>query len=220
MDTPPAALQPLPLFPLNSVLYPGGLLPLQIFEPRYLDMIGRRHRDGAPFGVVALSTGREVRLPGDGGYAQEALHAVGTLARIDELERPRPGLMVIRCSGTHRFKILNGTQGAYGLWTAEVELVPDDTAVAVPTDLAHTRETLRALLDDTREEAATHPGAMALELPEPHRWDDCGWLANRWCELLPVDVVHKQRLLTLDSPLLRLEMVADVLAQLGHGATS
>ena len=205
------------MFPLNSVLYPGGLLPLQIFEPRYLEMIGRRHREGLPFGVVALSTGREIRLPAEGGFASETLHAIGTLARIDTLERPRAGLMMIQCRGTQRFRILDSAQGAYGLWTASIEPIPDDTPVAVPADLAHARETLRTLLRETREEAARTPGAMALELPEPTLWDDCGWLANRWCELLPLDLVDKQRLLALDSPLLRLEMVADVLARLGHG---
>src|SRR3954467_10900760 len=85
-------LQSLPLFPLDTVLFPGGVLPLRIFEVRYLDMIARCHKAGAPFGVVLLTQGSEVRQPG----ATEAFCHVGTLATISELETPRAGLMMIR----------------------------------------------------------------------------------------------------------------------------
>src|SRR3954452_16372565 len=100
MTTQPHA-QPLPLFPLGTVLFPGGVLPLRIFEVRYLDMIGKCHRAGAPFGVVSLTQGSEVRQPG----ATEAFATVGTLATIDEFDAPRPGLLVIRAVGVHRFRI-------------------------------------------------------------------------------------------------------------------
>src|SRR3954462_617208 len=93
--TPALTLQSLPLFPLGTVLFPGGLLPLRIFEVRYLDMIARCHKAGAPFGVVLLTQGQEVRQPG----GTEAFSTVGTLATISELESPRPGLMVIRAAG-------------------------------------------------------------------------------------------------------------------------
>src|SRR5580765_7611202 len=88
-------LQSLPLFPLGAVLFPGGLLQLRIFEVRYLDMIGRCHKAGAPFGVVLLTQGSEVRRPG----THEAFFNVGTLATIAELDNPRPGLLMIRASG-------------------------------------------------------------------------------------------------------------------------
>src|SRR5512140_3257968 len=94
-------LQSLPLFPLSAVLFPGGVLPLRIFEVRYLDMIGRCHKAGAPFGVVSLTQGNEVRQPG----GKEAFADVGTLATIDEFETPRPGLMMIRANGGQRFRI-------------------------------------------------------------------------------------------------------------------
>src|SRR3954469_5138568 len=80
-------LSSLPLFPLGTVLFPGGLLPLRIFEVRYLDMIGKCHRAGAPFGVVSLTQGSEVRQPG----ASESFAKVGTLATIDEFDTPQPG---------------------------------------------------------------------------------------------------------------------------------
>src|SRR5437763_8892089 len=99
----PAALtlQSLPLFPLGTVLFPGGVLPLRIFEVRYLDMIGKCHKAGAPLGVVSLTEGNEVQMPGK----KEAFHTVGTLATVEHLEQPQPGLMQVRVRGGQRFRI-------------------------------------------------------------------------------------------------------------------
>src|SRR6187549_2881861 len=105
-------LQSLPLFPLGTVLFPGGVLPLRIFEVRYLDMIGRCNKAGAPFGVVLLTQGNEVRTPG----STEAFSRVGTLATISEVDTPRPGLMMIRASGAQRFRIQSSDQLKHGLW--------------------------------------------------------------------------------------------------------
>ncbi|MEP7102063.1 MAG: LON peptidase substrate-binding domain-containing protein [Burkholderiales bacterium] len=222
VSSPPTLLQ-LPLFPLNSVLFPGGLLPLQIFEVRYLDMIGRRHKAGEPFGVVCLSEGSEVRQraagPSGDGFANEAFHSVGTLARIDTLQRPQPGLMLVRCTGTQRFRILRSAQQKFGLWVADVELLADDAAAKVPDDVGFTRSALQGLLRQIEHSIAQSDkvGGEAAELPlrQPYRWDDCGWLANRWCEMLPLAPALKQRFMALDSPVLRLELVADALGQMG-----
>ena len=216
----PASLSQLPLFPLQTVLFPGGLLPLRIFEVRYLDMIGRCHKTGTPFGVVCLTRGSEVRRPqppsagapkpsGD-GFADEAFCEVGTLATINLLERPQPGLMMIHCTGTQRFRIRTSVQLKHGLWTADAELLAGDAEVAVPEDLAFTRRGLRHVA----ESIARH-SPDTTELPHPQRWDDCGWLANRWSELLPVSIETRQRFMALDNPLLRLELVADALHQIG-----
>lgn len=210
----------LPLFPLQNVLFPGGVLPLRIFEVRYLDLIGRCHKEGAPFGVVCLAQGQEVRRPdpGEGAtFAPEALHAVGTLAHITQFERPQPGLMLIRCRGERRFRLLSSEQLKHGLWVGEVEWLPDDPAVAVPPDLAHVRTALTQLWQHMQAQAGS---ADALPIQPPLQWDDCGWLANRWCELLPVPNRLKQQYLALDNPLLRLELVADLLAQLQIGGDS
>ena len=222
MDASQPTLLRLPLFPLGSVLYPGGLLPLQIFEVRYLDMIRRCHEAGEPFGVVCLSQGSEVRrraasgsAAGD-GFAPEAFFPLGTLARIDDLQRPQPGLMLIRCTGTQRFRVLRSEQQKFGLWVGDVELIADDAAVPVPGDLAFTREALQALVRNIEHSFELNDEAGAeLPLLKPYRWDDCGWLANRWCELLPLGAEHKQRLMSLYNPLLRLELVADTLGQMG-----
>ena len=218
-------LAALPLFPLQTVLFPGGLLPLRIFEVRYLDMIGSRYKAGQPFGVVCLSEGSEVRrratdaadgtAPGD-GFAHEAFFPVGTLASIRNFERPQPGLIMIECVGSQRFRIDRSEQLKHGLWVADVELLANDAEVPVPEDLGFTREGLQGLVRDI-ELSIEQGSESGMELPlfKPYRWDDCGWLANRWCEMLPLQAELKQRFMSLDSPVLRLELVADTLRQIG-----
>ena len=219
MNTTSTTLTALPLFPLQTVLFPGGSLPLRIFEVRYLDMIGKRHQAGQPFGVVCLSEGSDTRRRASGtgdGFAHEAFLPVGTLARITKFERPQPGLMMIDCVGSQRFRVDRSEQLPHGLWVADVELLADDADVAVPDDLAFTRDALQGLVRDVQ--ARTEQGGEgAIELPllEPFRWDDCGWLANRWCELLPLQPELKHRFMALDGPVLRLELVADTLRQMG-----
>ena len=207
----------LPLFPLGTVLYPGGLLPLRIFEIRYLDMIGKCHKTGAPFGVVALTEGSEVRRPGqaepDGdGFAHEAFGNVGTLATITEFSVPQPGLMVIRCVGAQRFDISSCKKLKHGLWIADVTRLDNDQAVRVPEDLLGAASALAKLIQ-TLQERAVPTGQMPLQ--PPYQLDDCGWVANRWCELLPMPLDLKQRLMALDNPLIRLELVSDILERTG-----
>ena len=225
MSTTHTKLTALPLFPLNTVLFPGGALPLRIFEVRYLDMIGSRYKAGQPFGVVCLSEGSEIRRrasdavggepPGD-GFAHEAFYPIGTLARITKFERPQPGLMMIACVGTQRFRVVRSEQLKHGLWIADVELLADDAEVPVPEDLDYTREGLQAVVRDIdRTIAQSDVDAFEAPLLQPYHWDECGWVANRWCELLPLESEMKQRLMSLDSPILRLELVADALGQIG-----
>jgi uncharacterized protein len=215
MDKPSDTLTELPLFPLNNVLFPDGPLPLQIFEPRYLDMIARQHAAKEPFGVVCMTEGREIRTPGEGGFAKESLHSVGTLARIDDFHKPQPALMVIACTGMQRFRILRSAQRRFGLWVADVELLPDDQYVPVPNELRTLRDQLRTLFHDAESEAAEPGAERVFKLPVPPRWDDSGWLANRWCELVPMAAEHKQRLMALESPMLRLELIVDALRNMG-----
>jgi uncharacterized protein len=201
-------LQSLPLFPLGTVLFPGGVLPLRVFEVRYLDMIGRCQRAGAPFGVVCLTQGSEVRRPGD----REAFSSVGTLATITEFDTPQPGLMMIRASGTQRFRITSRDQLKHGLWVADVERLPADQNVPVPADLRPTADALAKLIESLQQRTGDD---AHLPLQGPWRLDDCGWVANRWCELLPLPTEMKQRMMELDNPLVRLELVGDVLARTG-----
>jgi uncharacterized protein len=201
-------LNNLPLFPLGSVLYPGSVLPLRIFEVRYLDMIRRCIENDAPFGIVSLTKGHEVVQPGQ----SEAFAQVGTLATITHHLSPQPGLRVIRCCGQQRFRTSRIERLKHGLWIADVSYLPEDSSVSVPQELQSCRSTLESVLsrmtDATR--ADLFPGQATDE-----QLSDCSWLANRWCQLLPLPLEMKQRLLELDSPLIRLELVSDLLAKLG-----
>ncbi|MCZ8252701.1 MAG: LON peptidase substrate-binding domain-containing protein [Hylemonella sp.] len=204
----------LPLFPLQTVLFPGGVLPLRIFEVRYLDLIQRCQKEGAPFGVVCLTQGSEVRqAPGEAASA-EAFHPIGTLAHIEAYERPQPGLMLIRCRGGRRFRLLRSEQMKHGLWTGEAEYLADDPVVPVPQDLVPVRVGLQRLLQHMQAQA--QPGDE-LPIQAPLQWDDCGWVAHRWCDILPVSPQLKQQFLAVDNPLIRLELVGDLLARLKIG---
>ena len=218
-------LTSLPLFPLGTVLYPGGLLPLQIFEVRYLDMIGKCHKAGTPFGVVSLTDGSEVRrpvsaatrdaLPTGDGFASEAFNTVGTLARIIEFSVPQPGLMMVQCQGIHRFTITRREKLKHGLWVADVVKMEDDLPVKIPHDLQKTADTLGKLIKGLLNNDTP---AEKMPMLAPYHLDDCGWVANRWCELLPLSPSVKQQLMELDNPLLRLELVCDILER--HGISS
>lgn len=201
----------LPLFPLGTVLFPGGWLPLQIFEVRYLHMVQRCWREQTAFGVVCLTEGHEVRRPGQ----TESFHPVGTCAHIVECTQPQAGLLVIGCRGGERFQIDTSSQSANGLWSAHTHSLPPDVAVPLPAHLQGVQKALKKLYNQLLQ---AQPDALGPK-PQPGAdepvWQDAGWVANRWAELLPLDSATKQRLMALDHPLLRLELVGDLLDQIG-----
>ena len=209
---PLTPLTALPLFPLGTVLHPGGFLPLQIFEVRYLDMIGKCHKNGTPFGVVSLTAGTEVRRlnaePSGDAFANEAFQSIGTLATITDFAVPQPGLMVVRCTGTHRFKISRSEKLKHGLWVADATLLADDLFVPIPDDLQPAADALKKLILTLQEREVP---AEQMPILTPYKLDDCGWVANRWCEFLPIPTALKQQFMELDNPLLRLELVNDIL---------
>ena len=216
MATPALTLKSLPLFPLDTVLFPGGRLPLQVFEVRYLDMVGKCQRTGAPFGVVGLQAGREVRAA---GAPDEELLSIGTLAHVSELRQPQAGLLHLRCQGSQRFRIDRASRLPHGLWVADVTLLPGDATVSVPDDLRPAADALRQV----RRQLAVHAAAespppapaAAEDAEDDAHYADCGWVANRWCELLPLPLPTRQQLMSLDNPLLRLELVSDLLDRVG-----
>lgn len=215
--SPAAGREPdaLPLFPLNTVLFPDGTLNLQIFEVRYLDLIGKCYKNGTPFGVVSLHKGQEVRRrdtdqPTGDAFAHEAFADVGTLAHIAELASPQAGLLVIRCTGGARFRIRTRRQLKHGLWVAEVDALAADLPTAIPPDLQPVAHALAQLI---AQQQARESLLEFFPIAQPYRLDDCGWVANRWCDLLAMPAGAKQSLLQLDSPLLRLELVGDLLTQ-------
>jgi uncharacterized protein len=188
---------PLPLFPLGMVLFPGAGLGLKVFEARYLDLTSRCLREDMPFGVVCLLKGAEA-----GPNAKSArFERVGTLAKIEEVDAEKPGILHLRCLAGTRFRLVGEpAQLADGLWQCKAEPITADIRRVPGAAMAHT---VAALAEAIRKlaEQGQHP------FPEPHALDDAGWVANRWCELLPVPLSAKQKLMELDDPVIRLSVV-------------
>ncbi len=189
----------LPLFPLQLVLFPGGLLGLKVFEARYLDLITRCLRSREPFGVVCLRQGHDTSR----GAVQ--LEPVGTLAHVDEVDSEQAGILRVRCTGGSRFALAAApVQQADGLWTATVDPVDDDMPeMPAPPMLATVTALAQAI--------AKLKAQDSLPFLEPFRLDDAGWVANRWCEILPIPLAAKQKLMALESPAARLQIVDEYL---------
>ena len=207
--SPDAAPREIALFPLRNVLFPGGLLQLRIFEARYLDLMSECLRERRPFGVVALRKGSEARAaPGDDAGTE--FERVGTLAELIDVDGVEPGILQVRCRGARRFELHGHAQRANGLWVGEVSLLPDDDAAEeVPAD--GTRGAVQALRDAL---AALKRQGIEPAL-EPHRYDSAGWVADRWCELLPFSLATRQRLLELRDGSGRLALVTAFLRKEG-----
>jgi uncharacterized protein len=192
----------LPLFPLNAVLFPGGLLGLKVFEARYLDLVTTCMRERQPFGVVALRSGSDMRRNGQ----TVSFEDIGTLAELIAADSEQAGILQVRCSGSQRFSVVSSRQRADGLWLARADVVDDDEAIAPAPSML---DTVKAL--------ATTIGTLKAKRPflEPYRFDDAGWVANRWCEVLPISQAAKQKLMELPDPTVRLQLVDDFLRSKG-----
>jgi len=195
----------LPLFPLQTVLFPDGLLTLKVFEARYLDLVGSCLREGRTFGVVALKQGNESRVAGGPSVVFET---VGTLAELIDVDSAQAGILHVRCRGTRRFGVRNSRQESDGLWIARAASVPDDAPVA-PSESAH--DTVRGLASAI----ATLKAQGAEPFLEPYRFDSAGWVANRWCEILPISLAAKQKLMELPDAQVRLQLVDEFLRSKG-----
>ena len=177
----------IPLFPLNAVLFPGGSLPLRIFEARYIDLVRNCMRSGDGFGIVLIVEGPEA-----GGPAQTC--DVGTYARIIDFSQQPDGLLGIHAVGERRFRILARRRARDGLNLADVEWLPEEPEVELPDEFADLLPALDMALD---------------QMGEPHsarerRPRDATWVSGRLAEVLPVPAEHKQHCLELDDPLERL----------------
>jgi uncharacterized protein len=206
-------LTTLPLFPLTTMLFPDGLLPLQIFELRYLTMIKQCIANGTEFGVVAQTVRtHSKKVAGDDAPAepmsQETFTDVGTFAKILSHSAPQPGLVRIDCVGGKRFTVVSCEQQKLGLWVAQVRPFEADQTIAVPDELADTVTALRHVITSLTMQAND---ANQIPIAQPYKFDDCGWVANRWCELIPMQPEQRYRMLTLENPLIRLELVQDLL---------
>jgi Lon protease-like protein len=177
----------IPLFPLGTVLFPGGPLPLRIFETRYIDLVRRCMRDGSGFGVVLLREGAEAGTPA-------VTFDVGTYARIVDFSQQPDGLLGIRATGERRFRILERRRARDGLNLADVEWLAEERPLPLPDEFAELAPAIDAIL--------TQAGEPYTSLER--RLDDAAWISGRLAEILPVPTVHKQHCLELDDPVERL----------------
>ncbi len=184
-----------PLFPLDTVLFPGGTLGLRVFELRYLDMVRECARTNGVFGVNLILAGRET-----GGGAVPA--AVGTLARIVDFDTLPDGLLGISVTGEARFRVERSRVRSNGLMLGEIRRWVDEPAVAVPIEFS--------LLPTILERMAEQAGLAWRHGPR-ERYDDASWVSFRLAELLPLDDADRQQMLELTDPLERLASLRDAI---------
>jgi len=158
-----------PIFPLNTVLFPGGLLPLRVFEARYMDMTRDCLKRNEPFGVCLIRQGSEVGAPA-------VPEGVGCLAKIQECDMQQQGILNLKTRGSQRFRILERETSTQGLISAGVELIEPDASVAVPEQFSACARLLEMVVADQGKSV----------FAEPHAFEDAAWVGYRLTEILPV----------------------------------
>lgn len=171
----------IPLFPLDAVLFPGGALPLRIFEPRYLDMISDCMKSESGIGVILIKAGHEA------GKAAK-VHEFGTISNISYWHKRNDGMLGITLTGEQRFRVLSTEVQANQLTIAEVELLP--------------------CFDELKKEDSAEIFIKLLkqiiaQLEPPYTtmnkyYDDLDWVSARLIELLPLQLMDKQKMLTMN----------------------
>lgn len=197
----------LPLFPLRTVLFPDGVLPLRVFETRYVDMVRDRMKRDAPFGVVAIRAGAEV------GKAADP-YSVGTLAHIVEWDMPELGVLQLQTRGGERFRVLETRVQPSQLIEGRIERLPASVSAGDPDALKVCAQVLSVVMGDLLDQAREEAGEDFVNpFPEPHQLDSAGWVANRWSEMLPISLEQKQSLLEIDDEGVRLLKVEQYLRE-------
>ena len=184
----------IPLFPLNTVLFPGGILPLKVFEVRYLDMVSECLRSGQPFGVCLISSGKEV-----GGSAE--CYEIGTLAKIIDWDKRDDGLLEIVVKGGQRFRLLEKRERPNHLAEGDVQLIDDDDCEELPVQYQLLSDLLRQIAEK-----------FELSYQADHeKFEDAIWVGYRLSEVLPLESEERQALLEIDDPVNRLQQIQDAI---------
>ena len=220
----------LPLFPLNTVVFPGGRLPLRIFEQRYLEMIKQAIANDTPFGVCAPAWGTPVGALKDSDPLWAEAHvesyapplrgnpsaairegaetgtpavpgAVGTRMRIADWDMPQTGILHIETVALDRFVIRSAHTEPSGLLIGKVEAVSVEPAVPVPDDLELSVEILRHIIGEYGD----------AHFPEPHELDNAVWVGYRLSEVLPLTLSIQQNLLEMNDSMMRLRILTEFL---------
>ncbi|MEX8507593.1 MAG: LON peptidase substrate-binding domain-containing protein [Leptothrix ochracea] len=192
----------LALLPLQAVLFPDGRLNLKVVEPRYQALMTSCLRSGRSFGVVTLKPTSE--------HPPVPFESIGCLAELVACDSPSTEVMHLRCQGVQRFDMETPTCDSEGLWHVEARLIDPDPLQAPSAEWQSAAvQALARALDVFEAQGKTPPVAR------PHRFHDAGWVANRWCELLPIPTPLKYQLMTLPDPRVRLQLVDGFLRR--HG---
>lgn len=190
----------LALFPLSTVLFPGGPVVLRIFEPRYLAMVRDCVRADRPFGVILIREGEET--------GPAITHDVGTAARIRDWNQLEDGLLGITAWGESRFRVETVDTRADGLQMGDIRWLPPEPARSVPDAQRPLAELLRLIM----RRIGSRYGDRTMD------FDDAAWVGHRLCELLPISTSQRQYLLELQDPVRRLEILQPVVASLQEDA--
>ncbi len=191
----------IPIFPLSTVLFPQGVLPLRVFEARYMDMVRDCLKTETGFGVCMITEGREVGQPAE--------HTeTGCTARITEWDMEQLGLLNIRAVGEQRFNVLSTRIESGGLIVAQASLIDPEFDSEIPTEFTPCVALLERIVRDLVEKE-TEPMRKMIE--PPYQFSSASWVSNRLCEFLPIAGNIKQELMVLDDPIARLQSVNDFL---------
>jgi Lon protease-like protein len=194
-NNPPGNFIEIPLFPLRTVLFPDGYLPLRIFEQRYLKMVRDCASNDSDFGVCLIIEGEEAIAP-----VRPAL--TGTLAEIVDWYTLEDGLLGVTAIGADRFRVHHTERQSDGLMIGQVELLPEPATEVVPPAYSVLSQVLARFMEKVGDQ---YPGHTA------ERLDDANWVGYRLAELLPLAAIEKQQLLELNEPLKRLDSLLQIL---------
>ena len=206
MASPMRRPSTIPIFPLDAVLFPDGVLPLRIFEARYVDMVRDCVRDDTGFGVCRITAGSEVGEPAEH-------EAIGCMARIRSWDMEQPGVLQIWTRGETRFRVIDREVRPDGLVRANVTWLADDDDDSLPAEFEDCAQLLRRVVADIVEREADPTRRMVAE---PYEFDSLVWVSNRLAELMPLASRARQSLMCAESPLARMMVVRDLLRR--HGA--
>ena len=184
----------LALFPLQTVVFPGGLLPLRVFEPRYMDMVTQAIADRAAFGICAIREGRDVDVT--------AKHYnVGTCVKVIDWDMPQPGILHIQTQALERFVVRSSRSETNGLRIGEVDAVSSELAIALPEELTLAAEVLYQIINELGTE----------KFAPPHDYTNATWVSYRLSEVLPLKLSVRQNLLEMNDSVARLTILTEFL---------
>ena len=197
------ASRKIPLFPLETVLFPDGVIALKIFEARYLDMIKQCLREKTEFGVISIIQDQD----DSHDNPTPRFSSIGTLALIEDFDPIQPALYMTKSFGTQRFKLLSSSQEANGLWVGEIILLEKDPLIPIPKE--HQR--VAKLLDEIIAVIQSENLLSDAPFKKPYMTEDCGWVSNRLAELLPISLAQKNHLLAQTNPRIRLDLISEII---------